>query len=297
MAKFNLYFEDRNYSPTQRLWLLFKERHPARIGLWLFLSLLILAVLAPLISPYSPYFHNQSALLLPPAWSNLGSVDYMLGTDDLGRDILSRLMNGARLTFGLSIASVLIALIFGLIIGSLAGLSKGVKSSFLNHLLDLALSIPSLLIAIIIVAILGPGLANTVWAIILATLPVFVHAISNAVRDELKKDYAVAYRLDGASMYQVLVHAILPNIFESIIIVATMALSNAILDIAALGFLRLGAQAPSSEWGAMLAESLDLLYIAPWTVALPGVLIFISVLSTNLVGDGLSSALKRRLDS
>lgn len=296
MPKFDIYFEDRNYSPIQRLWLLFKERHPARIGLWLFLSLLVLAVLAPLISPYSPYFHNQEALLLPPAWSVDGNVDYMLGTDDLGRDTLSRLMNGARLTFGLSILSVLIAMAFGLFIGALAGFSKGVKSSFLNHLLDLALSIPSLLIAIIIVAILGPGLANTVWAIILATLPLFVHSISNSVREELQKDYAIAYRLDGASMYQVLVHAILPNIFESIVIVATMALSNAILDIAALGFLRLGAQAPSSEWGAMLAESLDLLYIAPWTVALPGILIFISVLATNLVGDGLSSAMKRRLE-
>ncbi|MFT4927913.1 MAG: cationic peptide transport system permease protein [Phenylobacterium sp.] len=297
MAKFDIYFEDRNTSPMQRLWLLFKERHPARIGLWLFLSLLVLAILAPLISPYSPYFHNQTALLMPPAWSSAGHVDYMLGTDDLGRDILSRLMNGARLTFGLSIISVLVALFVGLFIGALAGMSSGVKSSFLNHLLDLALSIPSLLIAIIIVAILGPGLANTVWAIILSSLPLFIHATSNAVSDELKKDYAIAYRLDGASRYQVLVHAILPNIFESLIIVATMALSNAILDIAALGFLRLGAQAPSSEWGAMLAESLDLLYIAPWTVALPGILIFISVLSTNLVGDGLSSAFKRRVQS
>ncbi|MCJ8268040.1 MAG: ABC transporter permease subunit [Psychrosphaera sp.] len=296
MASFKTYYDEQNLSPMRQLWVLFKQRHPARIGLYLFSFLLVLAILAPFISPYSPYTHDQTALLLPPAWSVNGKVEYMLGTDDLGRDILSRLMNGASLTFGLSIVSVLIAMAFGLVLGALAGLSKGVKSSMLNHVLDLALSIPSLLIAIIIVAVLGPGLANTVWAIILSSLPRFVHTVRNAVHDELQKEYAIAYRLDGATTFQVLMHAILPNIFQSIIVVATMSVSNAILDIAALGFLRLGAQAPSAEWGAMVAESLDQLYSAPWTIALPGILIFLAVLSTNLVGDGLASALKRRLD-
>lgn len=296
MAEYEEYQSDMNQSPSKQLWVLFKERHPARIGLWLFIGFLLLSILAPFISPYSPYEFDGSALLMPPAWSVSGNVDYMLGTDDLGRDILSRLMNGASLTFGLSIISVLIALMFGLVLGSLAGLSKGMKSSMFNHVLDLALTMPSLLTAIIIVAVLGPGIANMIWAIILSSLPQFVHAIRNAVHDELQKEYVIAYRLDGASMTQVLIHAILPNIFEHIIIVSTMAISNAILDIAALGFLRLGAQAPSPEWGAMVAESLDQLYSAPWTIALPGVLIFLSVLSINLVGDGLASALKRRLE-
>lgn len=296
MASFKTYYDEKNLSPMRQLWVLFKDRHPARIGLYLFLLLFLLAILAPFISPYSPNTLDQTALLLPPAWSEQGNVEYMLGTDDLGRDILSRLMNGASLTFGLSIVSVVISMVFGLLLGAFAGLSKGVKSSMLNHVLDLALSIPSLLIAIIIVAILGPGLMNTVWAIILSSLPRFVHTIRNAVFDELQKDYAIAYRLDGATRFQVLIHAILPNIFQSIIVVATMSVSNAILDIAALGFLRLGAQAPSAEWGAMVAESLDQLYSAPWTIALPGILIFLSVLSTNLVGDGLASALKRKLD-
>jgi len=296
MANFKEYLEEENHSPARQMWVLFKQRHPARIGLWLFITLLTIAILSPVISPYSPYVHDQSALLLPPAWSDNGKIEYMLGTDDLGRDLLSRLMNGASLTFGLSIVCVFIAMVFGLILGAFAGLSHGVKSSMLNHVLDIALSIPSLLIAIVIVAILGPGLANTVWAIVLSSLPRFVHTIRNAVADELKKEYAIAYRLDGASMTQVLTHAILPNIFDSIIIVATMSVSNAILDIAALGFLRLGAQAPSAEWGAMVAESLDQLYSAPWTVALPGILIFLAVLSTNLVGDGLASALKRKLE-
>ncbi len=296
MIDYNDYQDDKNHSPSRQLWLLFNESHPARIGLWLCISLLLLSILAPLISPYSPYEFDGSALLMPPAWADEGNVDYMLGTDDLGRDILSRLMNGASLTFGLSIVSILIALFFGLILGSLAGLSKGVKSSMFNHVLDLALTMPSLLTAIIIVAVLGPGISNMIWAIMLSSLPQFVHAIRNAVHDELQKEYVIAYRLDGANMTQVLTHAILPNIFEQIIVVATMAISNAILDIAALGFLRLGAQAPSPEWGAMVAESLDQLYSAPWTIALPGVLIFLSVLSINLVGDGLANALKRRLE-
>lgn len=297
MANVKEYLEEENHSPAKQMWVLFKQRHPARIGLWLFMFLLFIAIISPIFTPYSPYTHDQSALLLPPAWSDDGKIEYMLGTDDLGRDLLSRLMSGATLTFGLSILSVLIAMIFGIILGAFAGLSDGVKSSILNHILDLALSIPSLLIAIVIVAILGPGLINTMWAIVLSSLPRFIHTIRNAVADEMKKEYAIAYRLDGASTTQVLTHAILPNIFDSIIIVATMSISNAILDIAALGFLKLGAQAPSPEWGAMVAESLDLLYSAPWTVALPGILIFLSVLSTNLVGDGLASALKRKLEN
>ena len=296
MPSYEEYQDNLNLPPIKQLWVLFNDKLSARVGLWLFITFLLLSILAPFISPYSPYEIDDGALLLPPAWSDSGNVDHMLGTDDLGRDILSRLMNGASLTFGLSIISVLTALAFGLVIGALAGLSKGVKSSMFNHFLDLALTIPSLLIAIIIVAILGPGIANMIWAIILSSLPQFVHAIRNAVHDELQKEYVIAYRLDGASMTQVLIHAILPNIFEHIIVVVTMAISNAILDIAALGFLRLGAQTPSPEWGAMVAESLDQLYSAPWTIALPGILIFLSVLSINLVGDGMTGALKRRLD-
>ncbi len=297
MARFRLYSEENNRSPLHQLWLNFSKNHVAIIGLWLFIALIVVAILAPFIAPYGSNVHHPDALLLPPAWDSQGDVYYMLGTDDLGRDLLSRVTNGARLTFGLGIIAVFMALIIGTIIGSSAGLSHGVKSSFLNHLLDLTLSIPSLLSAIIIVAILGPGLTNTMWAIVLSLLPQFIHSIRNMVQEELEKDYIAAYRLDGASQFQILIHGIMPNIFENMVIMATMAISNAVLDIAALGFLRLGAQPPSPEWGAMLADSLDLLYIAPWAVATPGILLFLSILSTNLVGDGLRAALKSRRES
>jgi cationic peptide transport system permease protein len=224
----------------------------------------------------------------------LGDVRFILGTDDLGRDVLSRLMNGATYTFGLSIIAALVTTLIGVVLGTFAGISKGVRSSVLNHVLDITLSIPSLLLAIIIIAVLGPGLLNTVWAIIFALLPQHVHSVRNLVVEELSKDHITAFRLDGASHWQILTRGVLPNIYEHIVVIFTMALSTAILDIAALGFLKLGAQPPTTEWGAILAENLSLIYLAPWTVGLPGVLLFIAVLSTNLVGDGLRQVLKGR---
>jgi len=221
-------------------------------------------------------------------------VRFLLGTDDLGRDVLSRLMNGATYTFGLSVVAALITTVIGVLVGTFAGISRGIRSSFLNHLLDITLSIPSLLLAIIIIAILGPGLMNTVWAIILALLPQFIHSVRNLIVEELNKDYITAFKLDGASNWHILARGIFPNIYEHIVVIFTMALSTAILDISALGFLKLGAQPPTTEWGAILAENLGLIYLAPWTVGLPGVLLFLAVLSTNLVGDGLRQVLKER---
>lgn len=284
-------------SPIRQLWREFARQHSAVGGLLLFSVFFLLALLSPLLSPHDPYLQNDGLLLLPPSWSEQGLVQYPFGTDDLGRDLFSRLLVGARYTFGIAMITVLGALIMGLLLGTLAGMSKGVKSSIFNHVLDLALTIPSLLLAIIIVAILGPGLQNTTWAIMLALLPQFVHGIRNAITEQLNQDYVVAYRLDGANNWQVFSRIVLPNIWERLTLMATMALSTATLDIAALGFLGLGAQAPSAEWGAIIADSLDLIYIAPVSVAVPGLLIFMAVLSVNLVGDGLRNAAKKRREN
>ncbi|MFC4654674.1 MULTISPECIES: ABC transporter permease subunit [Rheinheimera] len=297
MKKFRLYFEEHNRGPLTQLWLQFQRQHSAMFGLVLFVFFLALVLLAPVLSPHDPYLQNPDLLLLAPSWSEAGLVSYAFGTDDLGRDIMSRLITGAVYTFGLSIVAVLMALLLGLALGMMAGMSKGVKSSVFNHLLDLALTIPSLLLAILIVAVLGPGLWNTTWAIVLALLPQFVHGIRNSIQEALKQDYVVAYRLDGANNWQVLRHAVLPNIWEPVTLMSSMALSTAMLDIAALGFLGLGAQAPTAEWGAMIADALDLIYLAPWAIALPGMLLFAAVLSVNLVGDGLRTAIKKRRES
>jgi cationic peptide transport system permease protein len=297
MAKDNIYQEEEFPSPMMQLWQNFNQSPVVIIGFSCFIFLTLLAIFAPLITPYNPVENHLDQLLLPPAWSNTGNISFLLGTDNLGRDMLSRLVNGTTLTFGLSFVVVIISLCIGVIIGSLSALTSGLKSSFLNHFLDAVLSIPSLLIAIIIVAILGPGLNNTLWAIVMVLIPQFIHVTRNAVKEEFTKDYVLASKLDGASSWRILHYSIFPNIIDKIIAQATLAQSAAILDIAALGFLGLGAPIPLPEWGAMLATGIDYFYIAPWTVYLPGLAILFSVVATNLVGEGIQHAIKLRKES
>ncbi len=294
MARDKIYQEEEFPSPLAQFWRIFRNTPVIMIGLGAYLFLALLALFSPIITPYSPIENHIDMVMLPPAWDDAGDISFLLGTDDLGRDMLSRLMHGATLTFGLSFLVVLVALIIGVFIGSLSALTKGIKSSFLNHFLDVILSIPSLLMAIIIVAILGPGLTNTLWAIIFVLIPQFIHITKNAVREEFAKDYVLASRLDGASSLRILHYSVFPNIVEKIVSQATLAQSAAILDIAALGFLGLGAPIPLPEWGAMLSSGIDLFYIAPWTVYFPGLAILIAVISTNLLGEGIRHAIKLR---
>jgi cationic peptide transport system permease protein len=296
MARDKIYLEEVFPSPFMQLWQVFRKTPAAMVGLSCFVFLIILAVFAPILAPYSPIDGQLDMILLPPAWHEDGNISYLLGTDELGRDMLSRLMYGTSLTFGLSFIVVIISLIVGVLIGSLSALTTGIKSSFLNHFLDVILSIPSLLLAIIIVAILGPGISNTVWAVVIVLIPQFVHITRYAVKEESRKDYVLASRLDGASPFRLLYYSIFPNIVDRIMSQATLAQSAAILDIATLGFLGLGAQIPLPEWGATLANGLDLFYIAPWTVYFPGLAILFAVIATNLVGEGIRHALKLRKD-
>lgn len=293
MAREKIYQEEEFPSPFMQLWQIFRKTPVAMVGFSCSIFLILLALFAPIIAPYSAVENHLDMLLLPPAWDNNGNVSFLLGTDKLGRDMLSRLMHGASLTFGLSFVVVIISLLVGVLFGSLSALTTGIKSSISNHFLDVILSIPSLLLAIIIVAILGPGLSNTLWAIVMALIPQFIHITRNAVREEFAKDYVLASRLDGASPFRILTYSVFPNIIEKIISQATLAQSAAILDIAALGFLGLGAPIPLPEWGVMLSSGIDLFYIAPWTVYLPGLAILFSVVATNLVGEGIRHALKQ----
>ncbi|MGL1958828.1 MAG: ABC transporter permease subunit [Colwellia sp.] len=297
MAREKIYLEEIFPSPFMQLWLIFRQTPVAILGFYCVIFLTILAIFSPLLAPYSPNESHLDMLLLPPAWHADGNISYLLGTDELGRDMLSRLMYGTSLTFGLSFIVVIISLFIGVIIGSLSALTKGIKSSFLNHFLDVILSIPSLLLAIIIVAILGPGISNTVWAIVLVLIPQFIHITRYAVKEEFRNDYVLASKLDGASPFRILYYSIFPNIVEKIMSQATLAQSAAILDIATLGFLGLGAQISLPEWGTMLAGGVDSFYIAPWTVYLPGLAILFAVVAANLVGEGIRHALKLRKES
>lgn len=292
MARDKIYQEEEFPSPLLYFWHNFKQPPVVMIGFCCFLLLLVLAIFAHFITPYSSIESHLDQLLLPPAWDNAGDISYFLGTDHLGRDMLSRLIDGASLTFGLSFIVVLIALFIGVFIGAISALTRGVKSSILNHALDVVLSIPSLLLAIIIVAILGPGLVNTLFAIVIVLIPQFIHVTKNAIKEEFTKEYVLASRLDGANPIRLLTYSVFPNIIDKLVIQATLGQSAAILDIAALGFLGLGAKAPLPEWGTMLSNGLDLFYIAPWTVYLPGLAILFSVIAINLVGEGIRHAIK-----
>lgn len=291
MPSDNIYAERRPPSPLRHTWGLFYRDTTAMIGFYAFAALLLLAVFGGLLAPYDIDQQFLGYQLLPPSWSRYGDVSFFLGTDDLGRDLLSRLLRGAAPTVGSALIVTLVSACCAMLLGVTAGMTRGLRSAMLNHILDTLLSIPSFLLAIVVVAFMGPRLENAMLAVFLALLPRLVRAIYSAVHDELEKEYVVAARLEGASSFQILRYAILPNILALLVTEFTRALSIAILDIAALGFLDLGAQLPSPEWGAMLGNSLELIYVAPWTVMLPGAAITLSVLIVNLLGDGIRRAI------
>ncbi|WP_342220889.1 putrescine export ABC transporter permease SapC [Candidatus Fukatsuia endosymbiont of Tuberolachnus salignus] len=293
MGSDNIYCEKKTPSPLHYIWHNFHSDMLALIGFYGVLSLILLCFFGNILAPYTLEQQFLGYQLLPPSWSRYGDVSFFLGTDDLGRDVLSRLLTGTSSTFGSALLVTLAAVCGGLLLGVLAGITHGLRSAILNHLLDTLLCIPSLLLAIIVVAFSGPSLQHTLFAVWLALLPRMVRTIYSAVNDKMGKEYVVAARLDGASTYYILIYAIFPNIVAILVTEFTRALSIAILDIAALGFLNLGAQLPSSEWGAMLGDSLELLYIAPWTVIVPGSAIFISALMVNLLGDGMHRAINK----
>jgi len=295
VQRFNLYQEEYHPSPLINIWLEFRRSHIALAGFVLLVVFLVITLLAPLIAPFDPYLQNTNAILLPPAWEPNGTVAHLLGTDSLGRDIFSRLVYGCRTTFGSSLLIVAISVFIGVGLGALAGVLSGLRSSVVNHLLDSIMSIPTLLIAIVMVAILGTGLGNAMMAITLALIPQFVHQTRTFVRNELQKDYVLLDRLDGASSVRIFIHSILPGMVELIVVQATIALSIAIIDISALGFLNLAAQDPLIELGLSLSQGLEVAYVAPWLIILPGLCIFLMVLSVNVVGEGLRSALRTRL--
>ena len=294
MAKFKIFSSPINSSPFTQLWRVFKINHFALVASWVLLFMIFIAIFGSLLAPYSPYFQDQDALLIPPSWHIEGHIQFVFGTDALGRDIFSRILTGVSYSFGLAIIAVLLALLLGFLIGAFAGFSKGVKSSVLNHFLDIALTMPSFLIAIVIVAVLGPGIYNTFWAVVLAMLPQFIHHVRSEISDLMDKEFVIAYRLDGANKLQIFQYALLPNMIERLTIFSTMAISSAILNIVILGFIGIGAQSPEPELGVMIANNLDVFYLTPWTVMLPGFVLFLCILSTNIVGDGLRHALKER---
>ena len=281
--------------PWREFWTAFSANRGAVIGLATIVVLLLIALFAPWIAPHAPNETNSAVFLLPPAWQQGGSASYLLGTDAIGRDILSRLMHGARLSLSIGVAVVAISVAVGVVLGLIAGFFRGVLEIAIMRLMDITLTLPSLLLAIVIVAILGPGLMNAMLAVAIVLLPHYVRIARAAVISETAKDYVTAAKVAGAGRMRLMFNEVLPNCMAPLIVQATLGISTAILDAAALGFLGLGAQPPLPEWGTMLADAREFVLRAWWVVTFPGLMILITVLAFNLLGDGLRDALDPRL--
>jgi len=281
--------------PLLEFWFDFKQNFGAVAGLVVIAVLILLALSADVVAPHSPVLTNNAVFLKPPFWQQGGSIAYPLGTDAIGRDILSRLIHGARLSLLIGIAVVTLSVISGTILGLMAGFFRGVIEIAIMRLMDITLTLPSLLLAIVIVAILGPGLMNAMLAVAIVLLPHYVRIARAAVISEVAKDYVIAAKVAGAGRLRLMFKEVLPNCAAPLIVQASLGISTAILDAAALGFLGLGAQPPSPEWGTMLADAREFVLRAWWVVTLPGLAILVTVLAFNLLGDGLRDALDPKL--
>lgn len=276
-------------------WHYFSASRGALIGLGVLLLIVLAAILAPLVAPHAPNAQYRDATLLPPFWQEGGRAGFLLGTDAVGRDIFSRLLYGARFSLFIGVVVISIALSSGIVLGLIAGFFRGWIDTLIMRIMDVILAFPSLLLALVLVAILGPGLMNAMIAIALVDQPHFVRLTRAAVLTEKGKDYVVSARVAGAGPIRLMTRTILPNCLAPLIVQATLAFSNAILNAAALGFLGVGAQPPTPEWGTMLAEAREFILRAWWVVTFPGLAILITVLAINLVGDGLRDALDPKL--
>ena len=281
--------------PLQEFWRYFRASKGAIAGLVIVVLVLLVALLADVLAPYPPSVTDSTAFLLPPAWAAGGSSAHWLGTDAIGRDILSRLMFGSRLSLTIGIAVVAVSVVLGTALGLLAGYFRGIFEIAVMRAMDIILTLPSLLLAIVVVAILGPGMVNAMLAVSIVVLPHYVRITRAAVIAETSRDYVTAARMGGAGHWRVMISEVLPNCTAPLIVQASLGISTAILDAAALGFLGLGAQPPSPEWGTMLADAREFVLRAWWVVTFPGLAILITVLAFNLLGDGLRDALDPKL--
>jgi dipeptide transport system permease protein len=272
-----------------------KENRGAMAGLVVVLLVVLVAIFADLLAPHSPYEQFRQHVLQPPVWSAGGSWEFVLGTDGVGRDILSRLIYGARISLFIGLSVMAVSVLVGVVLGLLAAFRGGVVDNLMMRLMDLIMSVPDLVLSVIIVAIIGPSLQNTIVAVLIVFLPRYVRLVRASALTELSKDYVVAARVAGVGPLRLMFVTVLPNCLAPLIVQATLGISDALLQAAALGFLGLGAQPPTPEWGAMLADAREFLQRAPWVVTLPGIAILVTVVAINLLGDGLRDALDPRL--
>lgn len=261
------------------------------IGLLIVISLVFTAVFAPLVAPHDP----EKQHLVEKRSKPFGK--YLLGTDQFGRDILSRLIFGARVSLTVAVLSVLIGLVGGIIVGTLSGYLGGMIDSLLMRTMDLLLSFPYLLLAIVMVAAMGAGTFNTTIAIGIWALPTFARMVRASVISIVTREYVTAAHAIGASGWRIVFTHVIPNFVSPIIVYASLFMANAIMLEAALSFLGLGVQPPTPSWGEMISSGRNLLMVAPHVATIPGLAIMLAVLGFNLMGDGLRDALDHKMKS
>lgn len=281
--------DEKVVSPWLEAWMSFKKNKLAVIGAFIVIFFILVAIFAPLIAPYTFKEQMLSNRLLPP------SSDHWFGTDDFGRDIFSRVVYGARISLWVGFLAVLGSIVVGCLLGIIAGYYGKWVDTIISRTFDIMLAFPSILLAIAIVAVLGPSLRNALIAIAIINIPNFGRLIRSRVLTVKQEEYIMAAKAVGMKNSRILFHHVLPNSMAPIIVQGTLAIATAIIEAAALGFLGLGAEAPNPEWGKMLADARTFLIQAPWTMIFPGLAIMLTVLGFNLMGDGLRDALDPRM--
>lgn len=283
--------EDKVVSTWLEAWRSFRKNKIALVGTGIILFFILLAVFAPFIAPYGMNDQHLADKNLAP------SVAHWFGTDDFGRDVLSRVIYGARISLWVGFVAVIGSIVVGCFLGVVAGYYGKWVDMVISRIFDILLAFPSILLAIGVVAVLGPSLQNALIAIAIINIPNFGRLIRSKVLSVKEEEYLMAAKAVGMSDTRILFHHVLPNSMAPIIVQGTLAIATAILEIAALGFLGMGAQPPDAEWGKMLADSRQFIILAPWSVILPGLAIMLTVLGFNLMGDGLRDALDPRMKS
>jgi dipeptide transport system permease protein len=282
-------------SPLASFWAAFRENRGAVLGLAVFALIVLLALAANVVAPHSPVEQFRDAVRAPPVWDAGGSWRFVLGTDGDGHDMLSRLIYGARVSLFIGFSVMCVSFVVGAVLGLLAAMAGPILDVAITRVMDLIMAVPSLVLAILVVAVLGPSLANTIVAVTIVYLPRYVRLTRASALGELNKDYVTASRVVGVGPLRLAWSTVLPNCLAPLIVLAALGVSDAILEAAGLGFLGLGAQPPTPEWGSMLADSREFIQSDPWIVALPGLAILVTVLAINLTGDGLRDALDPKM--
>ncbi|MBV9053375.1 MAG: ABC transporter permease subunit [Hyphomicrobiales bacterium] len=274
----------------------FRENKGAVAGLVVLSLIVFVAIFADFLAPHSPLEQFRDAVKLPPAWYEGGNWAFPLGTDALGRDMLSRIMHGARYSLFIGLSVMTVSIVCGVALGLLAAFWGGWVDSVISRIMDLIVAIPSLVLAILIIAILqNPSLEKTIAAVTIVSLPRYVRLVRASALSEMGKDYVTAAKVAGVGSLRLMLRTVLPNCLAPVIVQAALGVSDAILEAAALGFLGLGAQPPTPEWGAMVGDGREFIRSEPWIVTLPGLAILVTVISINLFGDGLRDALDPKL--